>query len=148
MSSQINYLDNHKSQELISRIKNLKHRLLVLIMMDAGLRVSEACHLKIKNFNFKKRIITVKSLKTRGDHNERSIPISNRLYNALADYIQKTKVSAPEDYLFQHKFKAGNPIRRQGVNMMLDRFKYKNAGFQNLHPHALRHTFATNFTSP
>src|SRR5690606_2906170 len=144
MITGINYLTPEKSNELIHSIKNIKHKLIVMIMLDTGLRVSEACNLKIKNFNFKKRVLVVESLKKRGKKVSRTIPISNRLYNCIADYIQQTKITDPEAYLFPHQKDPTRPIRRQGVNIMLDRFKQKHGGFANLHPHALRHTFATN----
>lgn len=37
---EINFLDKKQCKYLVSNIENVKHRLLVLIMMDCGLRVS------------------------------------------------------------------------------------------------------------
>lgn len=144
MFTSIDYLTPEKSFELIRKLKNLKHKLLAMIMLDAGLRVSEAISLKLRNFNFKKRLIIVESLKKRGTKKNRAIPISNRLYNTLADYIHQNNLSDHHQYMFPNKHDRSKHITRQAVFVALKRFKFRNTGFANLHPHALRHTFATN----
>ena len=64
---EIDYLDKAKSDRLIKDCSNLKHKTIMLIMLDAGLRVSETISLKFSNFDFKNKTLKVKSLKKRGD---------------------------------------------------------------------------------
>lgn len=136
------HLDQNKADILLKSIKNLKHKVIVLIMMDCGLRVSECVSLQMSNFNFKKKTIIVKSLKKRGEDVRREIPISNRLLQLLADYMKERKPEKDSDYLFPSPY--NNHIQRKAVNRLCERLKKKNPAFKNLHPHALRHTFATN----
>lgn len=138
----INYLDKDKSERLLSAVENLKHKAAILIMMDCGLRVTECVTLRMENFDFKKKILYVKSLKKRENELIREIPISNRLLQVLADYLKERKPTTASDYLFQG---SGNTdhLTRKAMNRVCERLKAKNPAFSNLHPHALRHTFAT-----
>jgi len=111
-------------------------------MLDAGLRVSEVCTLRLNNFDFKKKLLKPNSLKKRGSNEIRLIPISDRLYRELANHIDKIKNPIAESPLF--KGKAGREfISRIGINNFLKRYQ-KNLGFENFSPHSLRHSFATH----
>lgn len=136
------YLDKNKSQILLKSVQNLKHKTIILIMMDCGLRVTECVTLRMSNFNFKKKTIIVRSLKKRGEDVSREIPMSNRLLQTLAEYIKERKPEKESDYLFPSHF--GDHLSRKAVNKLCDRLKKINPAFKDLHPHALRHTFATN----
>ena len=135
------HLDKNKSDILLKTVQNLSHKCIILIMMDCGLRVTECVTLQMKNFNFKKKTITVKSLKKRGEDVSREIPISNRLLQVLADYVKERKPLKETDYLFPSPY--ADHISRKAVNKLCDRLKKVNPAFKDLHPHALRHTFAT-----
>jgi site-specific recombinase XerD len=138
----INYLDKEKSERLLNSVENLKHKSAILIMMDCGLRVTECVTLKMENFDFKKKVLYVNSLKKRENDLVREIPISNRLLQTLADYLTERKPTAGTDYLFPGTG-GREHLTRKSMNRMCDRIKAKNPAFNNLHPHALRHTFAT-----
>lgn len=142
---EFHHLDKNKSDILLKSVQNLRHKTIILIMMDCGLRVTECVTLQMKNFNFKKKTITVKSLKKRGEDVSREIPISNRLLQVLADYIKERKPKTENDYLFPSP--VGDHLSRKAVNKLCDRLKKVNPAFANLHPHALRHTFATTMLS-
>lgn len=136
---EIDFLDKQQAKLLIDKCENLKHKLILLLMLDCGLRVSETISLKISNFDFKKKILYVQSLKKREKKKIRAIPLSNRLYECLALYIQKNSFEL-ESFIFPNK--AGGHISRFAVNRICDRNSDK-LNIDNLHPHALRHTFAT-----
>lgn len=139
----INYLERGKADLLLTELKNLKHKTAILIMMDCGLRVSECVTLQLRNFDFKKKVLLVRTLKKRGDETVRQIPLSTRLIETLAQYLKERKPTGESDYLFPGT--GGQPhISRKAFNILCDRLKEKNPAFANLHPHALRHTFATN----
>lgn len=145
IKNEIHYLSREESEKLIFSIKNPKYKLIVLIMLDCGLRVSECCSLQLKNFDFKKRILTIKSLKKRKEA-FRKIPISNRLYQAIATYLENAKLNIEADnYLFPSTREKGH-ICRKTVWKFLNR-KSRNLNILNLHPHTLRHTFATHHLS-
>lgn len=143
---EIQYLDKHKSDRLLLTISNLRYKVAFLIMMDCGLRVSECVSLQVSNFDFRKRTLTVKSLKKRDDTHSRTIPLSDRLYEALAEYIATIKDITPDSYLFQHPSREGH-LSRKAMNSACRRIAEKHPEFKNLHPHMLRHTCATQLLS-
>lgn len=139
----IDYISKEESILLIEKCKNPKYKCIILLMLDAGLRVSETLSLKLKNFDFQKRTLTVKSLKKKNEE-FRTIPISDRLYRAIALYLEKSKIPINEadNYLFP-SYTAQGYLCRKTVWKVLKSYG-KNLGIQNLHPHTLRHTFATH----
>lgn len=139
-SRELHFLDKKQSKLLVENCTNIRHKLIILLMMDAGLRVSEAITLRLSNFDFKKRLLKVRSLKKRGKHEHRFIPLSDRLYDALAAYLYKNTFEQ-ESYIFPNQDNTDH-ISRFAVNKFLSRYKDKT-NIENLHPHALRHTFAT-----
>jgi len=143
---EIDYLNKREVEQIINETKSIKHLTAILIMLDCGLRISECVTLQVKNFDFRNKVLTVKSLKKRGEEIERQIPISERLYKVLADYIGQLGNVTNEAYLFPNK--QGAHLTRFAFNKYLERnFKKKNPTFNKLHPHTLRHTFATHHLS-
>jgi integrase/recombinase XerD len=138
----VHFLTKKEQGLLLSKVDNIKHKLIIFLMLDAGLRVSEACSLKLENFNFKNKSMTVRSLKRHESSKKlfRTIPLSDRLYLILADYLYNNKHLHKEDYLFPS---GDTHLSRDAANKFLSRINYK-LNIKNLHPHALRHTFATN----
>ncbi len=146
--SQIQYLSSIEANNLLSLVRNQRHRLLILLMVDCGLRVSECISLRLANFDFKEKLLQVKSLKKRNKQVLRSIPISMRLYQELSDYLNKQHGILATDFLFPNINNPAYHISRFAVNKMLARLQYRHpVSSVNLHPHTLRHTFATQHLS-
>ena len=144
---QFSYISKEESQMVLDSIKYIKHKVIVLLMLDAGLRVSEACSIKCKNFDFKNRNITIQSAKKRGAKHLRTIPISNRLYQAIGDYLKNNNVSIESDsFLFPSKTSALGHISRKTMWEAINLIS-KKTNIPKLHPHALRHSFATHHLS-
>lgn len=143
---EIDFLTPRELNFILESLTNLKHRCIVLLMCDCGLRVSEVVTLKVANFDFKKRFVFVQSLKKRENKEFRKIPMSDRLYRHLADYLYNFKDLKPDNWLFPNP-KNTDHLQRFAVNRFLARLKNKKNFSDKLHPHALRHTFATNLVS-
>lgn len=143
MIKEIDYLDQRKSKKLIDKLSNKKHKAAFLLMMDCGLRVSECVSLKFSNFDFKKKTVRVESLKKRDESHFRTIPISDRCYLALADYITTLNCKEQDSYIFPHQFKEGAHMTRTAMNRVCERIRAKDPSYGKLKPHALRHTCAT-----
>jgi len=118
--------------------KNDRHRLMVLIMVDCGLRVTELCSLRVGNFDFQESLLTIVSLKKRSENPiYREIPLTPRVLSALSEVYLKLKDKSGDAFLFPTNGQSGH-ISRQNVWKMIRRHSSRIA-----YPHMLRHTFAS-----
>ena len=144
--NEIKYLNVVEQEELLKHINKLSHKCMVLLMLDAGLRVTECVSLTFNCFDFKRRTVKVRSLKKRDNVVSRTVPISDRLYQALANYLAARKDVSGQDYVFPSRVIKGDHVGRSAANKFLA-IKKKQLGMKHLHPHALRHSFAVNHIS-
>jgi integrase/recombinase XerD len=129
----VSYLTKEEIKKLLQAITNPKHKLLVSLMYGAGLRVSEATHLKPKDFSFKENIGWVRNGKGQKD---RPFIIPQSIKEELIDLCLKEPV-----WLF-----AG---RRGCLSVKSVQLIVMNAGIKakldkHIHPHMLRHSFTTH----
>ncbi|MFK7979427.1 MAG: tyrosine-type recombinase/integrase [Saprospiraceae bacterium] len=137
--NEVNILPFHLQEALLQK-SNTKYQSIFLLMLDCGLRVSEAISLQIKHFNFFTQEVMVKSLKKRGKQLYRKIPMTTRLLDTLGKYWKGLKDKTPDAYIFPPGKSAtrGKHINRTSVWRQI---KKKTNG--HVYPHMLRHTFAT-----
>ena len=121
---------------------NSQYRVIVLMMLDAGLRVSETVQLQVKHLNTISKTIFVNSLKKR-KAKVREVPMSERLIDAITDYWKRLKDKSPDAYLFPGTKKSRCP--HKGRKSVWRRIKRYTDGI--VHPHMLRHTCATRIVS-
>ena len=117
---------------------NAKYKCIIVLMLDCGLRVTEAVSLQVKHFDFFNKKIIVKSLKKRGVQHYRDIPMTTRTVETLANYWDKLKDKNPDAFIFPSPTSASGHLGRKQVWKQV---KKKTDGYA--HPHMLRHTFAT-----
>ena len=119
--------------------RNPRHKLMVLLLLDCGLRVTELCSLKLENFNFQEQSLKVLSLKKRSEKPVyRTIPLTPRVIDALSDVYIKLKDKRRQAFLFPTNSQKGH-ISRVRVWKMIK----KNSSY-TITPHDLRHTFASS----
>ena len=95
--------------DIISAVSNTKHRLAILLIYSAGLRVSEAVNLELKDLDYERKIITLRRGKGKKD---RQVHLSVKLEKLLAEYFSDYK---PGYYLFEGQ--KGENIR-YGISKM------------------------------
>lgn len=105
---------------------------LFFLLYGGGLRVSEACHLKTKNINWKNQTIKIKG---KGGE-ERLIVMPKKAMKFLKNLENNSSYFFGKQALLERK--AYNIIRGLGEEAGL---------LKPLHPHALRHSFATHLLS-
>ena len=139
-ASNIPLVSLEDQETLIANVeRNARHKLMVLLLLDCGLRVTEMCSLKLGNFNFQSHILKVLSLKKKSEKPiYRSIPLTPRVIEALSEVYLKLKDKSSKAYLFPTSSKNGH-ISRVRVWRMIKR----NSNYV-VSPHDLRHTFASS----
>ena len=115
----------------------LRNWLIVHLMLDAGLRRGEVVGLRCGDIDFEKGIIFVRGAK--GDK-DRMVLLPHCIRGRLALYHPER--SDPHGSLLVCR--GGKPLTLETVKDMFNRLK-KATGITRLHPHLLRHTFATSF---
>ena len=140
-------LSAHEAERLIDAAagttpRAMRDRALVELLYGAGLRVSEATGLHRRSVDLEERIVRALGKGSK----ERLVPLGRPAVDSLRRYIAMGRPhldrrGRPELFLNAR----GGPLTRAGAFLILRRLAEK-AGLepQRVHPHLLRHSFATH----
>src|SRR4051794_18905718 len=111
------------------------------LLYGTGIRISECCNLDLGDVELRKRHVTVlgKGAKVR------RVPFGDAAKDALAQYVRSARPlllteRSPDRALFVNR--RGNRLSPRDARRVLERFPLPDG--RALHPHALRHAFATH----
>lgn len=127
--------------------KVVRDRLIFELLYGAGLRVSELVGLNLNDIDRAERWIEVRGK----GRKERQVPYGARADEALERYLKvRASLEAPrtEKALFLHRW--GGKLRRlttRSVGLIVKKYARLLSGDPSLHPHSLRHAFATHLLS-
>ena len=122
-------------KNLINSIHNYKHKLILKLLYGCGLRVSELVSLKKEDINFTESLIHIKLSKGRKD---RFVKIPESIKEDLHKYLDLTLTN-----LVFESAKGGKLNTATIQKIVKD--SAKKAGIKkHVHPHTLRHSFATH----
>lgn len=135
------------SQEEVARLINSAltpfHRIVLMTLYATGMRRAELARLKISDIDSNRMVIHIKGGKGRQD---RDVMLSPRLLDALREYWRGLK-RKPSQWLFPggSNHIANHPITPKVVYRACCQAA-RRAGLQEkkVHPHTLRHCFATH----
>jgi integrase/recombinase XerC len=115
-----------------------RDKALILAMYSAGLRVSELASLKLSSFDG-----TMESARITGKGDkERIVFFSDEARKALAEYLPLRNAKGKNDALFINK--KGAPLTAAGARWIIKVYRERFHLPKNIHPHSLRHSFATH----
>lgn len=123
-----------------------RDQLLLELMFATGLRASEVVGLTLQSVNINDRFLLVFGKGSK----QRMVPFTERVQVLIRDYIDglrrdllsKRRSSQPTNALFLNA--QGGKLTIQGLRYILLAVEKKIGEFVKLHPHLLRHSFATN----
>ena len=130
-------LSKEEVKALLEAPRNLGHRAILATMYGAGLRISEAAHLKVTDLDRERKVIWVRGGKGRKD---RQVMLAEPLREVLVAYWRWKR---PTDWLFPGR-KPGGPITRGSVFETCQKAARRAGIAKRVHPHSLRHAFATH----
>lgn len=139
----IEQVDQMLAQYNDDSARGLRDRAILEVLYGCGLRVSELTELNVGDFAQEEEYIRVRG---KGDK-ERITPIAGVAYKTLRNYmlsgrtelLAKAKQSNPAIFL---NARAGR-LTRQSVHKIVAQAGL-TIGVENLHPHTLRHSYATH----
>lgn len=130
-------LTQEEVYELINAIKNSKHKLMIKLMYSSGLRVNELVHLRIRDLDFNSNYGWVRHGKGNKD---RLFIIADSLKFDLMNYIKENNLGY-DSWLFNSY---NGYISVRTIQVIVKKAAKKAKILKNVHPHTLRHSFATH----
>ena len=122
---------------ILNATKNLKHKTLLMTIYSGGLRVGEACHLKIGDIDSARMRIVVRNGK---GHKDREVTLSELLLIGLRNYY---KAYRPQSFLFPGQDKS-KPYSQSSARAILKKALHRAGVAKKASPHTLRHSYATH----
>lgn len=136
-------LDDDEIKQLLGCFSNnptdLRNKCFVVLMLDCGLRRGEIPRLNVGDVNLKNNTLLVRGKGAK----ERLVPIGTHCSKLLKDYILNSAYQSAVSPFFMDYLSR----ERCTDNLMKQVFQdlKVRSGIERLHPHLLRHTFATYY---
>lgn len=132
--------ENKKRDDLLA----YRDQAILSTLYYSGIRASELVSLELQSVSLPRR-----TLRVLGKGNkERIVPISEECKKDIETYMKTTRTELASRnkegtkvlFLNDH----GNRLTTRGLEYILDQIEQKTGSFVGLHPHILRHSFATH----
>lgn len=123
---------------------DLRNQALLEVLYGSGIRLSECSNLKLAEIDFDSEVMLIHGK----GNKERYAPLGSFAQDALQEYCEKgrkvlmDKYHKSHDYVFVNHH--GEPITPTGIEYVLNQVIKKSSLDSSIHPHMLRHTFATH----
>ena len=125
----------------VSQSMGVRNRALLELLYATGMRVSEVAHLKMDSINIEGGYVRILGK----GYKERIVPCGKYAKRWLKRYLKEVRPflhkGRDENYIFLNK--SGERLSRQGIWKLIKRCGVMS-GISKIHPHTLRHSFATH----
>lgn len=115
----------------------LRDRALLELFYSSGLRLSELCGLRWRDLDIGNGLVTVLGKGSK----QRSVPVGSHARAALTEW-KESQTPASDAPVFPGR--GGAPISPRAVQMRLRLLAQRQGLFKRVHPHLLRHSFASH----
>ena len=116
----------------------LRDRAMLELFYSSGLRLSELCGLRWGGLDLADGLVTVLG---KGEKS-RVVPVGSHARKALAEWKTASAPSSPTSPVFPGR--QGGPISPRTVQVRLRALAMQQGLFKRVHPHLLRHSFASH----
>ena len=134
-------LDADEAVQLVELPTNaplgLRDRALLELFYSSGLRLSEVCALRWRDLDTATALVQVQGKGRR----ERLVPVGSHALNALAQW-RADSGGADEAPIFPGR--NGGPISQRAIQLRIKQLAQRQGLFKHVHPHMLRHSFASH----
>jgi integrase/recombinase XerD len=136
-------LSVEEAARLLAAAPGLKYKAALSVAYGAGLRVSEVAHLKVDDIDSKRMLIRVEQGKGRKDRNAMLSPQLLELLRLWWREARRRSVMLPHGWLFPGRSYT-DPISTRQLNRAVHEAAEAAGIRKRVHPHTLRHSFATH----
>jgi integrase/recombinase XerD len=135
-------LSQEEVAQLIAAASTAFHRTLLLTLYATGVRRAELTHLKVSDIDSQRMVLHVQGGKGRKD---RDVMLSPKLLEELREHWHRLR-RKPRVWLFpgHHDHGANHPIDTKTVWQACQQAAQRAGLRKDVHPHTLRHCFATH----
>jgi len=137
-AEQTNALLDGVAADKLERAFPKRDLLIFELLYGCGLRVSELVGLNLDDFDRTERWIRVRGKGKK----ERQVPYGGKAASALDVYLETRQAQIGEHGLFVNRF--GKRLSDRSAREIVKIYSRVLAGDSSLHPHSLRHAFATH----
>ncbi|MBN1116366.1 MAG: tyrosine-type recombinase/integrase [Bacteroidales bacterium] len=118
-----------------------RDKLILSLFYSTGIRLSELANLKIRDVDFSLQQISVIGKRNK----QRNIPVTNKLLGEIREYLnyRKDEFENP-DHSFVFVTSKGKPVYNRLIQRVVGKYLGQVTTSEKVHPHKLRHTFATH----
>lgn len=122
---------------------SIRNKCMIMLMLDCGLRASEVVNLKYTSINYDSGYIKVMGKGSK----ERIVPFGNSVALAFSDYNKVRLCNFPLYFYNLYTLSLNGSCGALTTNVFKKMFNKlrTDTGIFRLHPHLLRHTYATNY---
>jgi integrase/recombinase XerC len=115
----------------------LRDRALLELFYSSGLRLAEVCALRWVDLDFQQGLVTVLGK----GNKQRTVPVGSHALKALAAWRDSRR-----DWLTRFVFpgRSDKPISSRAIQLRLRQLAQRQGVFKRVHPHLLRHSFASH----
>lgn len=116
----------------------IRDKAIMELFYSSGLRLSELVNLDVNSLD-----LTENSLRTLGKGNKvRILPIGEKASDALKTWLKYRKANNEEHALFTSN--RGTRLTQRSIQLRITHWQKKKGVEQHVHPHKLRHSFASH----
>lgn len=130
-------LSGREVQRLLEATRSSKYRALILLMYGMGLRVSEACAVRVEDIDSERMMLRIPKCKA----DPRSVPLPKPVLCGLRDYWREVRPCGPA--LFSGVRSSGT-LSPKTVGRALKAIAARAGIDKPVSPHVLRHSYATH----
>ena len=124
----------------LSKNNGYRDRTMLELLYATGMRVSEIIQLEVEDVNLMMGFVRVFGK----GNKERFIPFGEFCKQSIERYLDEFQPRKTNDHEYLIVNMNGAPITERGVRYVLNDVVKRTAGVTDIHPHKLRHTFATH----
>ncbi len=113
---------------------------IIVLILDTGLRINEICALEKAEVDFKRKLITLPAAKNK-NRKSRILPLSTETARLLKQLVTESEQHFESGHVFTTNY--GEPLSEKTIQKAFDKYANKAKLGRNVSPHVLRHNFAT-----